>query len=95
MVAFAGMAIAYEWVHYLTHTNYVPRGAYYRRLWRNHRLHHYKNEHHWFGFIVPWVDTAFGTDPALKDVETSPTCRNLGVDEDDLQKARSVSDGPG
>ena len=42
-------ALHYEVVHFLIHTRVDPRGAYYRRLWRNHRLHHFKNEHHWFG----------------------------------------------
>ena len=89
MVAFAGMALIYEWVHYLTHTSYVPRTSYYRRLWRNHRLHHYKSEHYWYGFIIPWVDTVLGTEPDFNQVATSPTCRNLGVDEDNLSAARA------
>ena len=41
------MAFAYEWIHYLTHTAYRPRGALYRGMWRYHRLHHFKNENYW------------------------------------------------
>jgi len=47
MIATVVAAFAYEWVHYLTHTSYRPRTAFYRRMWRNHRLHHFKNEHYW------------------------------------------------
>jgi sterol desaturase/sphingolipid hydroxylase (fatty acid hydroxylase superfamily) len=42
------LGLVYEWVHYLVHTDYRPRTAPYRAIWRHHRLHHYKNEHYWF-----------------------------------------------
>ena len=29
-----------------------PRTALYQRLWRNHRLHHFKNEHYWMGVTM-------------------------------------------
>ncbi|MDX2168661.1 MAG: fatty acid hydroxylase family protein, partial [Deltaproteobacteria bacterium] len=50
----------------------------YQRLWRNHRLHHFKNEHYWFGVTMLSGDRLLRTAPAVKDVETSPTARNLG-----------------
>jgi hypothetical protein len=78
MTAMAGAALAYEWVHYLTHTPYRPRSRYYRAIWRGHRLHHFKNERYWHGFTVPLVDTLLGTNPDPHTVETSPTCRDLG-----------------
>src|SRR6266850_8063814 len=34
------LTLHYEIVHFLIHTRVDPRGRYYRRLWRNHRLHH-------------------------------------------------------
>jgi hypothetical protein len=42
---FAGYALmgAFEWFHFLIHTSYRPRGRYFRAIWRNHRLHHFKN----------------------------------------------------
>ena len=40
--------MVYEWCHYLIHTDYKPKTAVYRAIWRNHRLHHFKNEHYWF-----------------------------------------------
>lgn len=82
MVAFGGAALFYEWIHYLTHTFYKPRSAWYRRVWRGHRLHHFKSEHHWLGFTAPGIDLLLGTSPDPKDVETSPTCATLGIDED-------------
>lgn len=83
MAAYAWMAVLYEWTHYLTHATYKPKSAFYRRIWRNHRLHHFKNEHRWFAFTFPAIDTWLGTDPPLSEVETSQTVRTLGVDEDD------------
>jgi hypothetical protein len=71
------MALHYEWVHFLVHTRYMPANAYYRRLRRNHRLHHCKNEHYWYGVTMLGGDTLFGTAPDQKDVPLSRTCRDL------------------
>mgnify|MGYP005853946727 CR=1 FL=1 len=73
------MALVYEWTHYLTHTNYRPRGALYRRVWRFHRLHHFKNERYWMGVTMHLGDRVLGTQPDPAKVEASPTCRTLGV----------------
>lgn len=81
MAAYSTMALLYEWTHYLTHTPYRPRTGLYRRIFKNHRLHHFKNENYWYGFIIPFVDDLFGTAPDQKAVETSPSCRTLGVEE--------------
>jgi len=67
----------YEWVHFLVHTRVQPRTALYQRLWRNHRLHHFKNEHYWFGVTMLSGDRLLRTAPAVKDVPTSPTARSL------------------
>jgi hypothetical protein len=77
MVAYAASALAYEWIHFLTHTNVKPRTSWFRRVRRNHRYHHYKNERYWHAFTLPVVDTLFGTNPNPRDVETSPTAREL------------------
>ena len=69
--------ILYEWVHFLTHTDYRPRGRYYRAIWKLHRWHHYKNEAYWFSFTVPWIDRLFGTGPDPKEVPKSPTVQKL------------------
>ncbi len=65
----------YEWVHFLLHTRYQPRTTWYRRLWRNHRLHHFKNEHYWFGVTMLGGDRLLGTAPAMQAVPTSAACR--------------------
>jgi hypothetical protein len=71
---------AYEWSHFLIHTPYRPRGRYYRAIWRGHRLHHYKNEHYWFGVTSTLGDQLLGTAPDQSDVPKSKTARTLGVE---------------
>jgi sterol desaturase/sphingolipid hydroxylase (fatty acid hydroxylase superfamily) len=71
---------AYEWCHFLIHTPYRPRGRYYRSIWRGHRLHHYKNEHYWFGVTSTVGDHLLGTAPDQSEVPKSSTARTLGVD---------------
>lgn len=76
----AGLAaLLYEWTHFLTHTPYVPQGSYFRRIRKLHNLHHFKNEHYWFGFTFPWIDTLLGTAPDPGTVAKSDTVRTLGV----------------
>jgi Fatty acid hydroxylase superfamily len=70
-------ALHYEVVHFLIHTRVDPRGAYYRRLWRNHRLHHFKNERHWYGVTRLEADRLLRTAPEAAGVATSPTARSL------------------
>lgn len=82
------MALQYEWIHFLVHTRYRPRGRMYRALWRNHRLHHFKNEHYWFGFTVSLVDRWLGTDPDPAAVPTSPTARSLGAQSGETSAGR-------
>ncbi|WP_280240754.1 sterol desaturase family protein [Nocardia abscessus] len=72
------LGLGYEWTHYLVHTDYKPKGSLYRAVWRNHRHHHYKNEHYWFTVTSSGTaDRLFGTYPAPATTETSPTARNL------------------
>lgn len=90
------MSLVYEWIHFLTHTNYRPRSRYYGRICNNHRRHHFKNEHYWFAFVSPHVDVLMRTSPDYRQVETSPTCRTLGVaDADAPDPARIVGGAPG
>lgn len=81
MVVVAGAALAYEWVHFLIHTSYRPSGAFYRRLWRLHRLHHYKNENYWLGVTHHVADRVLGTYPDPDEVPASKTARTLGLEE--------------
>lgn len=79
IVAHLALTLHYEWVHYLVHTRYQPRSAHYQRLWRNHRLHHFKNERYWFGVTMTTGDRLLGTQPPVREVATSPTCRTLAA----------------
>jgi hypothetical protein len=77
--ALAGYVLVgvYEWIHYLIHTAYVPRTRAYRAVWRNHRLHHFKNEHYWHGITNTVADRVLGTLPDHREVERSQTARTL------------------
>jgi hypothetical protein len=79
-VSFAILA-AYEWTHFLIHTPYRPRSRYYKAIWRNHRLHHYKNEHYWFGVTSVVGDRVIGTEPDQRTVPRSPTARSLHAED--------------
>jgi sterol desaturase/sphingolipid hydroxylase (fatty acid hydroxylase superfamily) len=72
----------YEWCHFIIHTPYRPKTRYYRSIWRTHRLHHFKNEHFWFGVSSDVGDRVLGTFPDQRVVPKSRTVRNLGVDSD-------------
>ena len=47
-------------------------------VWR-HRLHHYKNEHYWFGVTSTVGDHLLGTTPEQSTVTKSATARTLGA----------------
>ena len=56
--------------------------AWFRSVWRNHRLHHYKNEHYWFTVTTSGTaDRLFGTYPDPATVQTSPTVKALHANE--------------
>jgi hypothetical protein len=76
LAAYAILA-GYEWCHFLIHTPYRPRRWYYKLIWRNHRLHHYKNERYWFGVTTHLGDVALHTNPEQSKVPRSPTARSL------------------
>lgn len=82
MLATSAATLVYEWTHFLTHTGYRPKRPWYRTLQRRHRLHHFKDEHLWYGFTVPFVDDLFRTAPDPSTVPTSPTVRTLGVTDE-------------
>ena len=74
------LTLAYEWTHYLIHTDYRPRTRLYRGLWRAHRLHHFRNENYWYGVTGHLGDRVLRTYPAKEDVPLSPTATTLGID---------------
>ncbi|HET6693925.1 MAG TPA: sterol desaturase family protein [Pedococcus sp.] len=82
VVSVATLGFVYEWTHYLVHSDYRPRSKPFRAVWRNHRLHHYKNEHYWFTVTTAGTaDRLLGTYPEPNEVETSPTVRALHASE--------------
>jgi Fatty acid hydroxylase superfamily len=78
LVFIAALGISYEWCHYLIHSDYKPKTRFYRAIWRNHRQHHFKNEHYWFTVTSSGTaDRVLGTYPDAASVATSPTAKNL------------------
>jgi hypothetical protein len=78
LVFISMLGLSYEWTHYLIHTEYKPKSRVYRAIWRNHRQHHFKNEHYWFTVTSSGTaDRVLGTYPDQATVATSPTAKNL------------------
>ncbi len=80
--ALAAVGLAhYEWVHLLVHTRYRCTSRYYSRLARNHRSHHFRNEHYWLGVTTNSGDRVLRTYPRRRsDVPLSDTARTLATD---------------
>ena len=57
-----------------------PGTGFYRRLWRNHRLHHFQNENYWFGLTMLTGDRLLETQPPKEKASRSKTVLNLGVE---------------
>jgi hypothetical protein len=81
LVVAYGMFLIYEWVHFLIHSSYKPKTWYYRYIYKAHRLHHFRNEHYWYGVTVHLADHVLGTFPEKDEVPVSETAFTLGVDE--------------
>jgi hypothetical protein len=76
-IAGYAMVFVYEWTHFLIHTAYRPRSRIYKAIHRNHRLHHFKNEHFWHGVTNNLSDRVLGTNPDQREVPKSETARTL------------------
>jgi len=77
LAASLALGLHYEWIHFLIHTRVTPKTRFYQRLWRNHRLHHFKNERYWFGVTRLEGDWFLDTAPVAEAVAISPTARTL------------------
>lgn len=72
------LGLGYEWCHYLIHSDYKPKRAPYRAVYKQHRLHHFKNEHYWFTVTTAGTaDRVLRTFPDPASVPSSPTVKNL------------------
>jgi sterol desaturase/sphingolipid hydroxylase (fatty acid hydroxylase superfamily) len=60
---------AYLFVHYIVHA-YAPPKNFFKHLWINHAVHHYKDNKVVFGVSSPLWDYVFGTMPK-KNLENS------------------------
>ena len=81
-IAFSYLGLLrYEWSHFLIHTPYVPKTRWYRTIWRNHRLHHFKHEGYWMGVSSNLGDRVLRTNPDQRSIPKSPTARTLGVQD--------------
>jgi sterol desaturase/sphingolipid hydroxylase (fatty acid hydroxylase superfamily) len=58
--------LMYGTMHYAIHA-WNPPFKWMKPLWRNHHLHHYKNEHHGYGVSSTLWDHVFGTMFDLKN----------------------------
>ncbi len=58
--------LLYGTMHYAIHA-WTPPFKWMKPLWRNHHLHHYKNEHHGYGVSSTLWDHVFGTMFDLKN----------------------------
>ncbi len=73
------LVLAYEWTHFLIHTAHQPRSRHFAAIHRQHRLHHFKNEHYWHGITSTVGDRAFRTNPDQREVERSRTARRCAT----------------
>ncbi|HVU60824.1 MAG TPA: sterol desaturase family protein [Mycobacteriales bacterium] len=87
LVVAYGMFLTYEWVHFLIHSSYKPKRAYYRYVYKAHRLHHFRNENYWYGVTVHLADHVLHTFPDKDDVPVSQTAFTLGVDVAGIEPA--------
>lgn len=78
LVILGALGLNYEWTHYLIHTEYQPSGRIYKAVRRNHRLHHFKNEHYWFTVTSSGTaDRVLHTYPDPGETPNSPTAKTL------------------
>ncbi|MBL1079966.1 sterol desaturase family protein [Nocardia sp. 2] len=72
------LGLYYEWTHYLIHTDYQPTGRLFKAVRKNHRLHHFKNEHYWFTVTTTGTaDRVLRTYPDPARTPNSPTAKAL------------------
>lgn len=70
------LAVLAEWTHYLTHAERRTSNRWLAARVAAHRLHHYRNETHWYGITSGAADRLLGTAPGRDAVPFSPTARS-------------------
>jgi len=96
MFCVGAAVLAYDWTHFLIHTRYQPRSALYRRIWRSHRLHHFRNERYWLGVTSPLADVVLRTSPAREAVPVSSAAARPEIHPNPRRgaDARGASEAP-
>lgn len=61
IMCFSGIGLFYEWVHMLAHSRFRPKNKFLLTLWKNHRLHHCKDDTRWFGVTSDVADILLET----------------------------------
>lgn len=62
--------VYYQWVHFISHRPIVPLFPWNRWLKRMHLLHHFKDEHLWYGVTHPYLDMISGSYAKIKRKKT-------------------------
>lgn len=57
----AATLLAYEWTHFLIHTNVPARTRWLRNRRQHHRAHHYRDDTRWYGVTSSFADRVLGT----------------------------------
>jgi 4-hydroxysphinganine ceramide fatty acyl 2-hydroxylase len=65
--------IYYEWSHFVSHRPIVPLSPWGKWMKKFHLLHHFKNEHYWFGVTNATLDVLVGSDPEPSKVPSYST----------------------
>lgn len=65
-LGFSIFQLYYQWIHFISHRPIIPLFPWARWLKRMHLLHHFKDEHLWYGVTHPYLDIMTGTYEKVK-----------------------------
>lgn len=71
VTVFLLLSLHYGSSHYLAHIQWCPPTGHYRRRVREHRLHHFRNHHLWWGVSMGAADRWLGTATEIHAAETA------------------------
>jgi hypothetical protein len=71
---YLGVVARYEWTHFLIHTGYRGKSAYFRRQRIHHLAHHFRNDNYWFGVTSGLADKLLRTSPPINSVPITAEC---------------------
>lgn len=81
--------LLYASMHYAIHA-WAPPFAFLKPLWRNHHLHHYRNEELGFGVSSPFWDWVFGTRfDLMKEAEDKEKVKELMFEKSEKLKVEN------